>query len=120
MKKQETKRIKFHIRTGDQILVIAGNEKGKKGRVVSVNAEKQRAVIEGLNLVTKHVKPSANRPEGGVVRIEAGIHISNLMNIDPKSGEPTRIGRRKNAETGKSERYSKKSGEVIYATKIEK
>lgn len=120
MKKQETKRRKLHIRTGDQVFVIAGNEKGKKGRVVSIIAEKERAIVEGLNLVTKHVKPSANRPEGGVVRIEAGIHISNLMNVDPKTGEATRIGRRKNAKTGKSERYSKKSGEVIYAIKIEK
>ena len=120
MKKQATNRKKFHIRTGDQVQVIAGNEKGKKGRVVFVNREKERAIVEGLNLITKHVKPSANRPEGGVVRIEAGIHISNLMHIDPKSGQPTRIGRRLNAQTGKLERYSKKSGEVIYATKIEK
>ena len=120
MKKKTTTRKKLHVRTGDQVMVIAGNERGKIGKITSVIRKKERAVVEGLNFITKHVKPAANRPEGGVVRIEAGIHISNLMHLDPKSGKRTRIGRRLNAQTGKLERYSKKSGEVIYATQTAK
>ena len=112
---------KLHIRTGDKVMVIAGNEKGKSGIVTKISREKQRAIIEGLNLVTKAVKPSNENPEGGFISKEAGIHISNLMLIDPKTGKPTRIGRKevKDAKTGKTKlvRYAKKSGEIINNSK---
>ncbi|WP_114778253.1 50S ribosomal protein L24 [Botryobacter ruber] len=103
---------KLHVKTGDTVKVIAGDERGKTGRIVSVDTQKQRVVIEGLNLVTKHNKPSAKNPQGGIVSVEAPIHASNVQLVDPKSGESTKTARRKNSE-GKSERYSKKTGEVI-------
>ena len=103
---------KLHVKTGDTVKVIAGDERGKTGRIVSVNIEKQKVVIEGLNLVTKHNKPSAKNPQGGISKVEAPIHVSNVAIVDPKSGEATKTARRKNSE-GKTERYSKKSGEVI-------
>ncbi|QCR23451.1 50S ribosomal protein L24 [Pontibacter sp. SGAir0037] len=102
---------KLHVKTGDTVKVIAGDERGKTGRITAVNIEKQKVVIEGLNLVTKHTKPSAKNPQGGISKIEAPIHASNVMLVDAK-GETTKTGRRKNSE-GKSERYSKKTGEVI-------
>ncbi len=103
---------KLHIKKGDTVYVISGEDKGKQGKVLSVNIEDQRAIVEGLNLVSKHTKPNAKNPQGGIVKQEAPIHVSNLQLIDPKSGQPTRIGRRKNDE-GKTVRYSKKSGEEI-------
>jgi len=103
---------KLHIKTGDTVKVIAGDEKGKTAKVLSVDKQKSRAIIEGLNMVTKHVKPTAAKPQGGIEKKEAGIHISNLMLVDPKSGEATRTGR-KAGENGKLVRYSKKTGEVI-------
>jgi large subunit ribosomal protein L24 len=103
---------KLHIKKGDTVYVISGEDKGKQGKVLSVNIEDQRAIVEGLNLVSKHTKPNAKNPQGGIVKQEAPIHVSNLQLIDPKSGKPTRIGRRKNDE-GKTVRYSKKSGEEI-------
>ena len=103
---------KLHIKKGDTVYVISGEDKGKQGKVLSVNIEDQRAIVEGLNLVSKHTKPNAKNPQGGIVEQEAPIHVSNLQLIDPKSGQPTRIGRRKNDE-GKTVRYSKKSGEEI-------
>ena len=103
---------KLHVKTGDTVKVIAGDERGKTGRITAVNIEKQKVTIEGLNLVTKHSKPSAKNPQGGITKIEAPIHASNVALVDPKSGETTKVGRRKNSE-GKSERYSKKTGEVI-------
>lgn len=103
---------KLHIKSGDTVQVIAGVSKGETGKVLRVIPEKNRAVVEGVNVVTKHQKPSASNPQGGLLKEEAPIHISNLMVVDPKSGEPTRIGRRVNAD-GKIERYAKKSGEVI-------
>ncbi|MBO5710197.1 MAG: 50S ribosomal protein L24 [Rikenellaceae bacterium] len=103
---------KLHIKKGDTIYVLSGEDKGKQGKVLSVNIEDQRAIVEGLNLVSKHTKPNAKNPQGGIVKQEAPIHVSNLQLIDPKSGKPTRIGRRKNDE-GKTVRYSKKSGEEI-------
>jgi len=114
MKKTVEKKnnVKFHIKKGDKVRVIAGNSKGQEGTVMEVLKEKDRAVIEGVNFVTKHVKPSANQPEGALKRVEAGIHVSNLMVVDPKTGEPTRIGRRR-AENGKLKRYSKKTQEFI-------
>jgi large subunit ribosomal protein L24 len=103
---------KLHIRKGDLVFVNAGSEKNKTGRVIKVLVKEQRAIVEGLNMVSKSTKPSAKNPQGGIVKMEAPIHISNLNLVDPKSNKPTRIGRRKNDE-GKSVRYSKKSGEVI-------
>jgi large subunit ribosomal protein L24 len=103
---------KLHIKKGDTVYVLSGEDKGKQGKVLSVNIEDQRAIVEGLNLVSKHTKPNAKNPQGGIVKQEAPIHVSNLQLIDPKSGKPTRIGRRKNDE-GKTVRYSKKSGEEI-------
>lgn len=105
-------REKFHIRKGDTAVVIAGNDKGKKGKVLDVLKDKKRAIVEGVNIITKHVKPSANHPEGGIEKTEAAIHISNIMLVDPSTGEPTKIGRKKDAE-GKIQRFSKKTGEVI-------
>ena len=103
---------KIHIRKSDTVKVLAGNDKGKTGKVLEVNVSKYRAIVEGVNLVTKHQKPSATNPEGGIKETEAAIHISNLMVVDPSSGDATRIGRKANDE-GKLQRYSKKSGEFI-------
>ncbi|MHC2993195.1 50S ribosomal protein L24 [Pontibacter sp. HJ8] len=103
---------KLHVNTGDTVKVIAGDERGKTGRVTAVNIEKQKVTIEGLNLVTKHSKPSAKNPQGGITKVEAPIHASNVAFVDPKTGKTTKVGSRKNSE-GKSERYSKKTGEVI-------
>jgi len=104
--------IKLHIKSGDTVQVIAGDSKGETGKVLRVYRDKNRAVVEGVNVVTKHQKPSASNPQGGLLKEEAPIHISNLMVVDPKSGEATRVGRRVNEE-GKIERFAKKSGEVI-------
>ena len=103
---------KLHIKKGDTVYVSAGNDRGKTGRVLSVLVSKNKAVVEGINIVSKSTKPSAKHPQGGIIKMEAPVHISNLNLLDPKSGKPTRIGRRKN-EAGKSVRYSKKSGEEI-------
>ena len=103
---------KLHIRRGDTVYVNSGEERGKTGKVIKVLVSKQRAIVEGLNMVTKSQKPNAKNPQGGFVRMEAPIHISNLNVVDPKTGKPTRIGRRRN-EQGKLVRYSKKSGEEI-------
>ncbi|HAM97364.1 MAG TPA: 50S ribosomal protein L24 [Marinilabiliales bacterium] len=105
-------RKKLHIKKGDTVVVISGESKGQKGKVLEVMAEKQRAIVEGVNMVSKHTKPNAEHPQGGILKQEAPIHISNLMNVDPSSGKPTRIGRRLN-DKGKLVRYSKKSGEEI-------
>ena len=103
---------KFHIRKGDTVFVNAGEDKGKTGKVIRVITEKKRAVVEGVNIVSKNQKPNAKYPQGGIIKMEAPIHISNLNVIDPTSGKPTRIGHRKNEE-GKTIRYAKKSGEEI-------
>ena len=105
-------KIKLHVLKGDTVKIISGNAKGKSGKVLEVIPIKYRAIVEGINIVSKHVKPSANNPEGGIEKTEAPIHISNLMVVDPSSGEPTRIGRKPN-DKGKLQRYSKKSGEFI-------
>lgn len=94
------------------MVVIAGNSKGQKGRVLEVIRDDERAIVEGINLIKKHTKPNAAHPQGGIIEKEASVHISNLMVADPKTGKPTRIGRRLNAK-GKLVRYSKKSGEEI-------
>ncbi|MGB0522498.1 MAG: 50S ribosomal protein L24 [Flammeovirgaceae bacterium] len=111
-KEQVKKHSKFHIRKGDKVRVIAGNHKGSEGEVKQVLRNENRAIVDGVNLVTKHVKPSADNPEGGIQRVEAGIHMSNLMLVDPKTGEATRTGRRLD-ENGKLRRYSKKTNEFI-------
>ena len=101
---------KLHVRKGDQVMVLAGDDKGKTGQVIQVFPAKNRAIVEGVNIVKKHVKATQNE-EGGIQEMEATIHLSNLAVLDPKTGEPTRIGRRE--ENGVSVRYSKKTGNVI-------
>lgn len=103
---------KLHIKKNDTVYVLSGNDKNKTGKVLKVLVKEQRALVEGVNIVSKSTKPSAKHPQGGIIKQEAPIHISNLSLIDPKSGKPTRIGRKKDAE-GKTVRYSKKSGEEI-------
>jgi len=103
---------KLHIKKGDIVFVNAGEDKGKTGRVLSVLVAEQRAIVEGVNMVSKHTKPNAKSPQGGIIKKEASVHISNLNVVDPKSGKATRIGRKKDAN-GKLVRYAKKSGEVI-------
>ncbi|MCK9255762.1 MAG: 50S ribosomal protein L24 [Bacteroidales bacterium] len=103
---------KFHIKKGDTVIVIAGESKGKQGRVLEVLRAKERAIVEGVNLISKHQKPNAENPQGGIIKKEASVHISNLMLVDPKTGKPTRVGRKRNDE-GKLIRVSKKTGEEI-------
>lgn len=103
---------KLHVRKGDTVKVIAGNSKGKTGKVLEVNTSKYRAIVEGVNIVSKHIKPSATNPNGGIEKTEASVHLSNLMVVDPSNGEATRVGRKAD-DNGKLVRYSKKSGEVI-------
>ena len=102
---------KFHIKKDDTVKVIAGESRGEEGKVLEVYPDKNRALVEGVNIVKRHTKPNATHPNGGIVEQEAAIHLSNLMLVDPKTGEATRVGRRE--EKGKLVRYSKKSGEVI-------
>jgi len=106
------KQTKLHVKTGDTVKVIAGDDKGKTGKILAIDTQKQRAFVEGINMVTKHVKPTAAKPQGGIEKKKASVHISNLMLVDPKSGEATRIGR-KMGDNGKLVRYAKKTGEVI-------
>lgn len=103
---------KLHVRKGDMVLVLSGNSRGKKGRVLEVYPARNRAIVEGANMVTKHLKPSASNPNGGIEKREAAIHLSNLMVVDPSTGEPTRIGRKLNKD-GRLQRYSKKTGDFI-------
>ena len=104
--------VKLHIKKGDTVRVIAGDSKGSEGKVLEVRKDENRAIVEGINLVKKHTKPNAAHPQGGIIEQEAPIHISNLQLLDPKSGQPTRIGRRQN-DKGKVVRYAKRSGEEI-------
>ena len=99
------------IKKGDTVYVNAGNDKGKTGKVLSVDPAKDRAIVEGVNMVSKHTKPNAKQPQGGIIKKEAPIHISNLHLIDPKSGKPTRVGFK--VEGDKKVRIAKKSGEEI-------
>ncbi len=103
---------KLFIKKGDNVMVIAGESKGQQGKVLVVDSKKQKAIIQGINLVTKHGKPNAENPQGGIVKKEASMHISNLMLIDG-FGKATRVGRKADDKLGKKVRYSKKSGEVI-------
>ncbi len=104
-------RMKLKIKTGDTVRIIAGDHKGVEGKVMTVDREKNKAIVEGANMVSKHQKPSAQSPQGGIVKKEASIHISNLSLIDSKSGETTRVGYE--MRDGKKVRFSKKSNEVI-------
>ena len=103
---------KLHIKKGDEVIVLAGDDKGRKGKVLKVLVAKQRALVEGVNMVSKSMKPSAKNPQGGIVKQEAPIHVSNLSLIDPQSGKATRVGMKK-TDDGKKVRVAKKSGEVI-------
>ena len=103
---------KLNIKKGDNVYVLSGEDRGKTGRVLKVLVDKSRAIVEGVNFVTKATKPNAKHPQGGLVKMEAPGHVSNLSLIDPKSGKPTRVGYRKN-DAGKKVRFAKKSGEEI-------
>jgi large subunit ribosomal protein L24 len=103
---------KLSIRKGDTVKVIAGDSKGQQGKVLSVSLVKRTVLIEGVNMVSKHTKPNAQNTNGGIIKMEAPLHISNVMLIDPKSGKTTRVGRKLNGE-GKLVRIAKKSGEEI-------
>lgn len=102
---------KIHIKKGDTVYVNAGNDKGKTGKVLEVIVDKDRAIVEGVNMVSRHTKPNALHPQGGIIKQEGSIHISNLNLVDPKSGKPTRAGYK--VEGDKKVRYAKKSGEEI-------
>ena len=103
---------KLHIKKDDTVIVLTGEDKGKTGKVLKVLVDKNRAIVEGINIVSKSAKPSAKNPQGGIVKQEASIHISNLSLIDPKSGKATRVAVKK-TEDGKKVRIAKKSGEEI-------
>ena len=111
MKTAATKRKKLHVKKGDNVTVITGANRGKTGVIKKVLIEKERAIVDGVNIVKRHTKPDANNPQGGIIEKEAPIHISNLMVIDPSTKEPTRTGRK--LENGKLVRYSKKSGKIL-------
>lgn len=112
MERKNNTQPKLNIRKGDTVKVIAGDSKGQQGKVLSVSMTTKRVLVEGLNLVSKHTKPNATNTEGGIIKKEAPIHISNVMLIDPKSGKATRVGRKRD-EAGKLVRVAKNSGEVI-------
>jgi large subunit ribosomal protein L24 len=104
--------MKNHIKKGDTVYIIAGEYKGQQGRVLDIIIKKNKAIVEGINMVSKHTKPNSQYPQGGIIKKEAPIHISNLLPVDPSKGGPTRVGRRKNNK-GKLVRYAKKSGEEL-------
>ncbi|MDP5000591.1 MAG: 50S ribosomal protein L24 [Flavobacterium sp.] len=103
--------IKLKIKSGDIVRVIAGDHKGSEGKIVRVLREKNKAIVEGVNMVSKHTKPSAKNPQGGIVKKEAPIHVSNLSLIDPKSKETTKVGFKQDGD--KKVRFSKKSNQVL-------
>ena len=111
-KNKNAKPAKLKIRKGDLVQVIAGDSKGSQGKIVEIIIDKNRAVVEGANMVSKHTKPNAANPNGGIVKQEAAIHISNLALVEPSTGKTTRVGRKLN-DAGKLVRVSKKSGEEI-------
>jgi large subunit ribosomal protein L24 len=110
---------KLKIKKGDTVKVIAGDDKGKQGRVLSVDKDTFRAFVEGINMATKHTKPTAKNTKGGIIHQEASVHISNLMLLDAQ-GNATKVGRRIDEATNKLVRYSKKSGEAIKVIKVTK
>ncbi len=103
---------KFHIKKGDLVQVNTGVDRGKQGKVLEMLPKKERAIVEGINMISKHTKPNAAHPQGGIIKKEAPIHISNLNVVDPSTNKPTRVGRKVN-EDGKIVRYAKKSGTVL-------
>ena len=104
--------MKLHIKKGDKVTVLAGDSKGQVGEVREIDTKKMRAIVIGVNMISKHAKASTKYPQGGIIKMEGPVHISNLMLIEPKTGKPTRIGRKEDAD-GKMVRFSKKSGEII-------
>ena len=104
--------MKLHVKKGDMVYVLSGNDKGKIAKILTIFPTKYSAIVEGLNLSTKHIKPSADNPKGGIEKQESPIHLSNLMLVDPSNGKPTKIYRKKNKD-GKIERYSKKTNKII-------
>jgi large subunit ribosomal protein L24 len=111
MERKRNQQQKLHIRKGDMVKILAGDAKGQQGRVLAVITADKKAIVEGINMISKHSKPSAKNTQGGIVKQEAPVHISNLMLIEPGTGNPTKVGRK--VHGGKLVRYSKKSGEVI-------
>jgi large subunit ribosomal protein L24 len=104
---------KLHIKKGDSVKVIAGDSKNQEGKVLSVDKTKNRAIVEGVNTVSKHTKPSTKNPQGGIVKQEASVHVSNLMLIEAGTGKVTRVGRKLDEKTNKLVRYSKKTGQIV-------
>ncbi|ASS97730.1 MULTISPECIES: 50S ribosomal protein L24 [Geobacillus] len=101
----------MHVKKGDKVQVISGKDKGKQGVILAAFPKKNRVIVEGVNIVKKHAKPSQANPQGGIIEKEAPIHVSKVMPLDPKTGEPTRIGYK--MVDGKKVRYAKKSGEIL-------
>jgi len=101
----------MHVKKGDKVMVITGKDKGKQGSILEAYPKNERVLVEGVNVVKKHAKPSQDNPQGGILNQEAPIHVSNVMPLDPKSGEPTRVGYE--VRDGKKVRIAKKSGEAI-------
>ncbi|MFS0490322.1 50S ribosomal protein L24 [Leadbetterella byssophila] len=112
MERKFNKIPKLHVKSGDTVQVISGNSKGKTGKIVEVLVKKNRVVVEGVNLIKKHIKPSAQNPQGEIREVEGSIHISNVKLVDPSTGKATRTGRKLN-EAGKLQRYSKATGKFI-------
>lgn len=111
-KKLESHNHKLHVKKEDKVFVISGKDKGKTGRVIAAFPRENRVLVEGVNMIKKHAKPSQQNPQGGILTQEAPIHVSNVMLVDPKTGEPTRVGY-KVTDDGKKVRVAKKSGEII-------
>lgn len=109
---KESHNNKLHVKKDDNVIVITGKDKGKKGRIIAAYPRENRVLVEGVNMVKKHSKPTQQNPQGGILEQEAPIHVSNVMLVDPKSGKPTRVGY-KVLENGQKVRVAKKSGEVI-------
>jgi len=112
MRRTKNKNPKLHIRKDDLVLILSGDDKGKKGRILEVLPKEKRAIVEGINMITRHTKPNAQFPEGGRIQKEAPMHIAKLMVIEPKSGLPTRIGKTTN-DKGKKVRITKRSSEIL-------
>ena len=115
MPRTKNKKKKLHVKKGDEVRVIAGNEKGKEGRIFAVFPEKERVLVEGINMRVHHDQPTQENPQGGRIEREVAIHVSNVMILDPGTGEPTRIGRKRIEDDsgGRWVRYAKNSGEII-------
>jgi large subunit ribosomal protein L24 len=112
MERKFNKQPKLHVKSGDTVEVIAGNAKGKRGKIVEVLVKKNRVVVEGVNMIKKHIKPNAQSPQGEIKEVEGTIHISNVLVVDPSTGKPTRVGRKLN-DAGNLQRFSKASGKFI-------